>query len=744
MRERSYRFQRDCAQPPPKILISSVSEDRGSVSRPFRSAAARSWSSEDFLADSSHVEDISSSVVEEPKETASEDLITSTSDSPQLPCTHSPTGSSVIESVIGDSAISSPDSWVDSEFGVMPEKFCESRSDSSLCDSGTAWDVYRATPVEIITSDEGFVLSTEDRVPDEQSTPESYIDEGIYSLSSLESTQDRTQGHSVIKQAEVVMEKEDNLGNHNQDLEVEQVPDHSETEITKELDSKEMDTTLLEKGEIPRQQEPSFGLCDAEALVTSGVEDLVETEKTTDSQLILNTKLPTPDHFEELIKQTSVEANTCGEPECLKKAVDHPRDAQDHERQINGQTENQNGGNISEDVEVEAECQRADTPSEETRGESRDKKDEKVVQTQDKTNEGVLKDCLEPQESICSVTSDALTNTHSTSQDRASKTSLDPSAGINIPLISISTEPEEQDEEGTCGPDRQDQARDDEGHQTEATVSKESDTDVNSPQNPDELSCDSGKNDRKHFEISSCLVSENIKPTASEQIESEHLDTDKNDISRSSNADMCWPDKQECESPQDNSQTGDSEKDLIIQTSSAHDKSQPVKTEQGIYLTTDQLNGDQDKLGDSANKQQNTLNPVNWKHNGTTGISCCEADNVSREMDLFYMDFDQNPPTDDLVGDPVEPMDLFYPDKEEPMFSELPDTEMQSWPSVLSVSALQPAPASETLPNDQPLNLLGEDFRNGVDSMKENDKVNVSLRGTPSVQSHHFIFQFCS
>lgn len=57
------------------------------------------------------------------------------------------------------------------------------------------------------------------------------------------------------------------------------------------------------------------------------------------------------------------------------------------------------------------------------------------------------------------------------------------------------------------------------------------------------------------------------------------------------------------------------------------------------------------------------------------------------------------------------------------MFTEPPDNEMQSWPSVLSVSALEPAPASETLPEDRPLNLLEEDFRNGGDLLQEQDKV---------------------
>ncbi|XP_070777089.1 calmin [Enoplosus armatus] len=731
VRERSYMFQRDCAQPPPKILISSVSEDRSAMSPPFRPAATRSWSSEDFLADSPHMEDISSSVVEEPKEPTSEVLTNSTSNSPQLSYTHSPIGSSAqesvnTESVIGDSAISSPDSWLESEFGVMPGKFCESQSDSSLCDSGTAWDVYRATPVEVTTLDEGFVPSIEDRAPDEQLITESFIDEGIYSLSSLESTQERIQGHSEKREADVVKEKEAEKENHNQDIPLEQVPDHSKADVTKEVDSKQMDTSLLQKGEVPREQEPSFEPCDAEVLANSGVEDLLDAEQTNQSQLCSNTELPPPDHFEELMKQTSVEESTYGEPKCLKKAVDFVGEAQDREGQIS-----QNERHNSEEVEVETECQKTDSPSEGKRGESREESgilkesDEGVVETQDKTSEGILQDYLDPQESFSSETCGALANTHPTNQDRASKTSLDPSTGINIPLISISSEPEEQNKEGTCDPERQDHAGDDEVHQVEAIGSKGTDTDVNSPQNPDELSRDSNDNDGKNpIEIPSCLVSENVTPTALEQIrdiESGHLDdADEHHIITSSHAHICGPvttdnleiseTKQERESPHCASQTGNAEKDLIAKTSSTDAKSPPVNTEQEIH-SNDQPDGHQDKLGD-------TLDPVNLKPSCVTEVSCREPGSVSRDID-----FDQNSPADDLVGDPIEPMDLFYPDKEEPMFTEPLDTEMQSWPSVLSVSALQPAPASAAAPDDQPLNLLGEDLRNGADSIQENDKV---------------------
>uniref|UniRef100_A0A8C2XMR5 Calmin n=1 Tax=Cyclopterus lumpus TaxID=8103 RepID=A0A8C2XMR5_CYCLU len=639
VKERSYMFQRVCTQPPPKILISSVSEDRNPP----------------------HVEDISSSVVEEPKESASEDLTNSTSDSPQLSCIHSSTGSSVpesvtTESVIGDSAISSPDSWVESEFGVMPERFCESRSDSSLCDSGTAWDVYRATPVEVTTLDEGCVLSMEDRASDEQSITESYIDEGICSLSSLESTQEKIQGHFEKNQPEVMKEKEANLEKYNQDMALEQVPYHS-----KVVESQQTDTSPS------KEQAPSLGLCNAEELTNSGVENLHEIDQSNQLQL----------------KQTSVEEST----------VDFIGGAGEHEGQIAGQTESQNEG-------------------------------DNVVETQNKVSVGVLRDDLDAQESFSSET---VANTRPTNQERASGASLDPC--INVPLISISSEPDEQDEEGICDPERRDDAGHEEEHQPEGT-----DTDVDCPQNPHELSCDS--NDK--VEIPSCLVSENDKTTASEQmrdIESRHLD--EHGTSRSLNSDIGEPDtrdnmaisdaEQERASPLYNSQTGNTEKDLTSQTSSPNTTSQPVNTEQEID-STDQSDGHKDTStdNDTATTQQNTLDPVNSKSNGTTGIWSNEPGHVSRDADLFSTDFDQCPPTEEVVGDPIEPMDLFYPDKEEHMFGEPPDTEMQSWPSVLSVSALQPAPASETQ-TDQTFSLQGADFRNGVDSIQENDEVNVGL-----------------
>ncbi|XP_041669384.1 calmin [Cheilinus undulatus] len=706
VRERSYMFERDSAQPPPKILISSVSEDRSTKSPSFRVSAARSWSSEDILADT---EDLPRSVVKEAKEPSNEVLSNSTSKPQQLIYTQSPSSFSVPESVnteslIGDSAISSPDSWVESEFGVTPEKFCESRSDSSLCDSGTAWDVYRATPVEIITLDD--VPSNEEKTPDDQSISESYTDEGIYSLSSLESTQDRTQGTSENKQEEKVDNKESNV--EKRDIALEQVQDQDE--IKKDL-QKDPDQE--------KKQEQSSGPHHGEERANFGGKDLLENDKTNASPLISITE--PQDSLEELTKQTSVEESPHGELECHKKTVHFSETAQ--EVLINGPTESEN---VRNNVEVETECQ--SSPLEETTQESKEESGiEGVVEVKDKGREGVLNDSLNTQESTKTETGDTA------NKDEASKTSL--ASGVNIPVISISSEPEQHKDKGTSGQEGQDHVADD-LHQEEKPGSRVTVKDVNSPQNPEELSRDSNDNHaEKPVEVSCSPESENATSEPIKGQESGPLDgTNEPGSIKSTNSDICTPDsvdiKNKNEDRQDlepiihESQTGSTDKDLTTETSEDA-KSQHVNTKEEVGLTG-QLDNHQDKLVDTildsetTIKQQSAANSVDSKSNGKTGILSGETDGTSR--DLIPTDFDRNSPTDDLLGDPIEPMDLFYPDKEEPMITEPPDSEMESWPSVLSVSPLQPAPASETLPDDQPLILLDDDFRNEEVTVQDNEK----------------------
>ncbi|XP_028250508.1 uncharacterized protein clmna [Parambassis ranga] len=716
VKERSYMFQRDSAQPPPKILISSVSEDRSIMSPHFKVAAARSWSSEDILSDPPRVEDNTRSVPAVAKEPTSEVLTESTSDSPQLSYTHSPAGSSVpefvnTESVIGDSAISSPDSWMESEFG--PEKFCESRSDSSLCDSGTAWDVYRATPVEITTFDEGYVPSIEDKAPDEQSMTESFIDEGIYSLSSMESVQERNQGKSR-KQEDDGKERA-NPENHNQDL-AEYTCAQKETEITAYSAQ-----THASQDEKVSQTEAPFQLCNVDVLVSSDAEDLI---KANQAQLCSDTELPPPVQFQgvEGVGQNTAQENSYREQECLREAVDLIRD--DPKGQISGQSLTKKSN--SEEVEVESEWQKTDSPTVDKSDLGSEseflKKGKEDVKTQDQASGGFDN----RQDSIASLSSETghdLEDIHSTDKEEASKTKVD----MNIPLISISSEPEEPDEEGTCGPEGQDNAEDKDLGQQSVPASQRTDTDVNKHPNPDKVCIfteDDDPNTTASVEIPSCLVSEHVTPTPSLQdtdIENKHMDGTDGHIIGSPDPEDGRPDtggnletsqaNLDCKSPQDDSGAGDS---VTAQPTLTDAASQLVNTEQDI----DSSSGHKDKVANTvsddktASTKQNTSDPV---------VTFKPYDVV--HMDLFYNDFDRSSPVEDLVGDAVEPMDLFYPDKEEPIFPEPPDTEMQSWPSVLCVSALQPAPPSETLVQDQ--HLKPEDFRNGMDVLQEQDKVNV-------------------
>ncbi|XP_008294507.1 calmin [Stegastes partitus] len=668
VRERSYMFQKDCVQPPPKILISSVSEDRGAASPGFRMAATRSWSSEDFLSDTAQTGDISSPALEDTKTPASEILPNLISDSPEVSYAHSPTSSSVpesvnTESVIGDSAISSPESWVDSEFGVTPAKFCESRSDSSLCDSGTAWDVYRATPVEVTALDEGLVPSTESRATDDQSMTDSYTDEGIYSLSSLESNQGRIQEHSGKKL--VVLKDEEVRGeNHNQDLVTEHGPGQVETEVSNEKDGDEKreqtDTSQHGKDKVPREPELGSGLCDAEVPAQSGAEDILEADES-------GTEPPLLDHPEEHMKLNSVEKSMNREDVQLM--------TQDHEGEHLGQHESLETRNKCEKAEVETVRQKTDSEDQRkganNESEALKKTSEGRAESQDEgKDEELLRDNPpDPKDSRRSESCKPSESTQSTNQEGTSQKSLGPGVDINIPLISISSEPDEQDNEGTRYPE--------------------------GPEHADD-------------------------PTPSGLIKgTEDKHSDGRDEQNTSNT---AGSKQEVQSPPGGVHSGE---DSTAQ-SSTDTNHQLISTDAG---TTDQSDGHQNKPAgassdtETVSTQQNTLDPLSTEPHSETEILVREPAGVSTDMDLFYGDAGRSSPTEDLVGDPVEPMDLFYPDKEEPMFTEPPDTEMQSWPSVLSVSPLQPAPASEVLQDDQQLNLLGDECMDGRTFIQEQDQV---------------------
>ncbi|XP_029900355.1 calmin [Myripristis murdjan] len=688
LRGRPYIVRKDWVHPPPKIFISSMSEDRGAMSPTSPPVGARSWASVDSLAGSTPIDDKSPIVAGDAKDPGKQVFTIS----------NSPTGSSVTESVnteslIGDSAISSPDSWVESEVEAMPERFGQSPSDSSLCDSGTAWDVSAPpiTPEEVTTLDEELMPSIVDRPSDKQSIPELYADEGIYSLSSLESTHERIQAHP---------EKEEEGGNilpPNQGWASKHEPGQNGADNKAEKDSEKTDMSLLQKEErkeVSSEWQPSVQPSNVTESASSGV----KINESNQSQPFSNPKPQTPDLFEELIKQDSVKANAHKDSECAKDHVDLSGESQEHEGQLNVETKCLNEDKTSDKERVEVEISKG-------RGED-------VIEistTQDGTSQEILNGHTDPQENNSTQIHDAIASTHLTNQDRAS--SLDLSMDTNVPLTSISNDPTEEDKERTCAPQKECHAGD--------SGNKSFGIDVNRSENLTEKSCKSREHDDgKAPESTVChlegQLSDKVMPEGSKQmreVENGHLaDINQHDIKSLPTADSLGPEasenmeisitQQKCGSPLD-------------------DQTPPVHSDQDIERNSrDQFNGHQDTLSPTflVNKtaiaQQNRSDQDNLGPNVT---KCYKPVIEAGHMDVFFTDVDRSSPIDEIVGDPVDPMDLFYPDKEEPMFIEPSDVETESHSSVLSVSALLPAPASETLPEAQPLIQLGEDVMNGVD-----------------------------
>ncbi|KAM4724349.1 uncharacterized protein clmna isoform 2-T2 [Anableps anableps] len=644
VKQRSYMFQKDSTQPPPKLLISSVSEDRSVLEPRFRVAASRSWSSEDILSDPPHTEDLSNSVDVNPGEPSSDVL--QDFGSHQQSFTHSP--SSVPESLIGDSAINSPDSWMEGE--LNPDRFCESRSDSSLCDSGTAWDVYRATPVEVTPYDEGFISSIEDRAPDE-SVIETYIDEGMSSL-------DRIDVQTVRNQEEGEEEKKrGNTETLNHDTEPDQAADLQETKNVKH-----MGEIPLQQDSVPREQEPLDKVCEA-AVDSSGTGDLLQKS----DQLNLFEPFFSTEPPEEipLIKQDGEGSYQDGKF----------TDQREH---------------LDQRPEEELGDQRTDSPAEDEveelhdKSKSFNKRNGSAVESLD-----ILRDFSQCEETSSSETSD--------------KHPAKPS--LNIPLISITSEPEEPDQETEPYPGVLDQ---------DEHEDQQRNTEVQSSQHPDPASSVCSKLDgQEPPEIPSSLIPENPESESLNEPGDQggsygtHSQGDYNDNKRQKDR---FPGNDsledgevaaQCPSPNTDNQPGSPNRDRSNLSDGHRDTPTERETE----------NSPQNLL-DSFDGFQNILDAGSQKPNGQIGTPCSQPADLPRNLDQFSSDFGRRSPTEDLVGDRIEPMDLFYPDKEESILPELPDTEMQRWPSVLSVSALQPAPPSDR-PEDLQVDLVCEDFLGG-------------------------------
>ncbi|KAM4625929.1 uncharacterized protein clmna [Polymixia lowei] len=686
LRERPYTARKDWV---PKIFISSVSEDRGIVSPTSPPAGTRSWASEDFLAGSTPGEDRSTGVGGDPQDSGREAFTISNANSPELSYVRSAIGSSVTESVTVDSAIGSPDSWVESEVGMTPGRFGESRSDSSLCDSGTAWDA----SVPPTTPEEALKPSLVGKPPGEQSVPELFIDEGICSLSSMESTQERIEEASQY-----------NLG-RNQDRASKHVPGQKEAEKKAERGSERMDTSPLQKGGESVAQRPSLELSNGtEKAISGGVHSLEPTE-TKQSQPSSNPKPLTPDLGEEDSTQMV--------SECAKEAVEHSRDSQDHEGQLYVETESVGERNTSAEAEAVTACQRKDSFSEKEREETGFLKEgikeaAENSKTQHEASQGTLNDHTDPQGNTSSQIHNVIDKTdpgHSADieqppayQDGTLKTSLNRSMDLSGTQNSMPNDTTEQGKERTSGPEEEGQAKDEDLGLIGSSESQEEE--MAKPKVSEQKQTENGHD---------TLASSNIDISGSEAI-------DYMEITET---------REKCVSPHD---------DLSYYDISATDH---------IKVDSDQPSGHQDEPGASisvdktATTQQNRSNSVKSRTNSEKETTGYKPTNKPTDLDSFCTDNDRSSPLEDVVAEPLDPMDLFYPDKAESVFTEPAARETESQPSVFSVSALQPAPASETLPGTLALQETraggliethrprepGEDFRNGVDlATKEQEK----------------------
>ncbi|XP_075883843.1 uncharacterized protein clmna isoform X3 [Nelusetta ayraudi] len=326
-----------------------------------------------------------------------------------------------------------------------------------------------------------------------------------------------------------------------------------------------------------------------------------------------------------------------------------------NEAQISGKTENQNEVKLSEDVEPDFKSHIHEASSD-------------------------LQGSFQP------VTSDSSVKTQSLYQEQPSPTPLDPSHARSSALRSTSTEQEEQDFDRT--------------RDLERNVTKEN----------EDFGCNqTDVDDKKEIESRPLFspVIENDEPTTSLSLE----DTNRTETNKLSSEDVLPPGESQIQESttepelEESSHARNADKKVNIQTSFGNAESESMETECG----TNQQDGQQDrKMNDGTTYQQDTVDPVDPVPLEQSSLRTVSEDGLILNDSQIY----------DSVGDSVEPMDIFYPEKEDPVSSEPIDMEMQGWPLVLSVSALQPAPATDTLQDAQPLNLVEEDLLN-VESLSE-------------------------
>ncbi|XP_061749860.1 interaptin isoform X3 [Nerophis ophidion] len=647
VKDRFLMFQKDSAQPPSKILCSSMSEDRGGMSPAIKPAMSRTWFSEDFLADSPFTKDSLSSVEENLKE-PTEDVSTSSMEDSQLNDPHSPIDSTLpelvtTESVMGDSAINSPDSWVESEECAVPVK---SQSDSLLYDCTTPWDVYRAIPVKITTVDGGFVHLAE-KVLDDQSMAESFIDEGVFSLNSLSSMQDEILGTREKKVLDNDMVKEKNEVNLESHKDFSPKP-LKELELDNEREKtdchyQQIDASYCQKEEISIEESPF------EKSSSFGGGNQPESD---DSNQFQNLSKPEPQSssVQKPGEKYGVTPSCSREDKCLEQPTD-PLLLVD-KGPFNDQTNRLQGENVGKGLQMENECHK--THNSQQIDEIYFLKDEESL----KEDAGLVK--------LSSFGDDVLLE-----RDEPQAYSDQEFKGQYIAPPSSYGESLKQAVD-TC-----------------QVIEGEFD-------------CENNHEEVLPFK-DECKNTESLLQDRGAEADGVVLEgTEAATVTQNEAIDgarRCCPDL-----PTDLSSENQYE---ISQISSK----QYARTD-----TRSQTPG-QDRTTRPSDER---LLPAE------KAPVCCEAPETSRKTEE---ELGRCTSTEDIACDFNEPMDLFYPYKEENVFTEPLDNEMQSWPSVLTVSALEPAPASKMPPEDQPLCAMEDNFL--VDLLHNDNKAEKDSTSAP-------------
>ncbi|XP_076834207.1 uncharacterized protein clmna isoform X2 [Brachyhypopomus gauderio] len=257
--------KRDWVQPPPKIFISSVAEGQEQVRSPAqpRITEDRPWDSEE------------SSVGSSPSTTDSrplchplalnKDPVSSTSSSPQ-------------PSLI-DSVMDSPDSWSE-----MPSELPQSCSDISLSESAASSEQRYSAYSGELTSDQESPLLLE-RVSQDQVDTELFVDEGNFSLSSVDSFQAKS----------TLMSEEEDAYRYILDLKEQTSADHITVEdLTSDSNAQQTQPSPTQSPELVKPASLDTSCGDSDSGYYPGQKDISATQPEEVSKSLITTHTDEP------------------------------------------------------------------------------------------------------------------------------------------------------------------------------------------------------------------------------------------------------------------------------------------------------------------------------------------------------------------------------------------------------------------------------------------------------------------